>query len=164
MGEYVVAALGAVGITFRMRMAGAGRRQRLEAQALQVARAADVPRIGNDEAAGFVKLMKSLALVGGGWTRARHGNLRDVAVGQACHGGATGKSAFANAIDQVLSRSATWARYFSYSARVIRPPSRATRSWSRFDSEACTSSTRFHAASGACDPGCGTYSDSATLR
>ena len=51
-------------------------------------------------------------------------------------------------VGQVLSRSATCARYFSYSARVIRPPSRATRSWSRFDSEACTSSTRFHAASG----------------
>src|SRR5580704_896607 len=74
------------------------------------------------------------------------------------------KSAFPESVDQALSLSVTCAMYFSYSARVIRPPSRATRSWSRFDSEACTSSTRFHAASGACDPGCGTYSDSATLR
>src|SRR6202035_1681611 len=121
MGEYVVAALGAVGITFRMRMAGAGRRQGLEAKALQVSRTADVPRIGNDEAAGFMKLMKSLALVGCGWTRARHGNLRDVAAGQACHGGAAEKSAFPRSADQDLSLSVTCARYFSYSARVIRP-------------------------------------------
>jgi hypothetical protein len=56
--------LRAVGKTLRMGVAGAGRRQRLEAQALQIARAADVPRIGNDEAAGLVQLAEGLALVG----------------------------------------------------------------------------------------------------
>src|SRR5215471_12177394 len=43
----------------------ARRRQRRKAQTLQVARAADVPGIGNDEAAGFVKLAERFAFLSG---------------------------------------------------------------------------------------------------
>ena len=69
-----------------MGVAGAGRRQRLEAEALQIARAADIPRIGNDEAAGLVQFAKRLALVGGGRTGGRHGTLPAMRRRQACHG------------------------------------------------------------------------------
>src|SRR6476646_2367114 len=48
-----------------MGVAGGGRGQRLEAEALEIARAAGIPRIGNDEAAGFVKFAKGFAFVGG---------------------------------------------------------------------------------------------------
>src|SRR5579871_4598391 len=55
-----------------MSIARAGRRQRLEPQTLQVACAADVPGIGNDKAAGLVKLAEGSALVGDGWTKTVH--------------------------------------------------------------------------------------------
>ena len=45
--QHVVHASRAVGIAFRMGATGAGRRQRLEAKALEIARAADIPGIGN---------------------------------------------------------------------------------------------------------------------
>ena len=48
----------------RIGKAGAGGRQRLEAETLQIARAADVPRIGNDEAAGLVQLAEGAAFLG----------------------------------------------------------------------------------------------------
>ena len=48
-----------------MGVAGAGGRQRLEAEALEIARAADVPRIGNDEAAGLRAACGTCAFVGG---------------------------------------------------------------------------------------------------
>ena len=66
MREHLVAALRAVGVALRVGVAGTGGRQRLEAEALQIARAADIPRIGNDEAAGLVQLAKRLALFGDG--------------------------------------------------------------------------------------------------
>ena len=72
MRQHLIAALRAVGIALRMGVARARRRQGFEAQALQIARAADIPRIGNDEAAGFVKLTESLPLVGGRWTGPGH--------------------------------------------------------------------------------------------
>src|SRR4051794_13538219 len=39
--------------------------ERLEAERLEIARGADVPRIGNDEAAALVQAAKGLALVSG---------------------------------------------------------------------------------------------------
>src|SRR6516164_4564337 len=58
-----------------MSVAGARRRQRFETQALQIARTADIPRIGNDETPSFVELVEGLALVGNGRTRAGHDTL-----------------------------------------------------------------------------------------
>ena len=46
--------------------AGTGRRQRLEAEPLQIASGADVPWIGNDEAAAFVQRAERAAFLGGG--------------------------------------------------------------------------------------------------
>jgi hypothetical protein len=46
------------------------------------------------------------------------------------------------------SRPATSVRYFSYSAREIRAPSRSTRARSFAGNEVCMSSTRFHGAKG----------------
>src|ERR1700719_1942801 len=51
-------------------------RERLESQALQVAGAAHVPRIRNDETPGLVQLSESLPLVGDGKPRLSHANLR----------------------------------------------------------------------------------------
>src|SRR6185312_1319103 len=48
----------------------------LEAEALKVARAADIPRIGNDEAAALVQFAEGLAFVGGGRAGHRHSLLR----------------------------------------------------------------------------------------
>ncbi len=73
--EHIVHRLPAIRITLRMGMTGAGGRQRLEAEALEIARAADIPRIGNDEAAGLVQRAEGLALVGGGRAGRRHGKL-----------------------------------------------------------------------------------------
>ena len=50
-----------------MRKAGAGGRQRLEAEALQIARAADVPWIGNDETAALMQRAERAAFVGNRW-------------------------------------------------------------------------------------------------
>ena len=80
MRQHLIAALRAVGIALRMGLARARRRQCFEAQALQIARAADIPRIGNDEAAGFVKLMEGLPLVGGRWTVRGHGKSQQSSV------------------------------------------------------------------------------------
>ena len=79
--QHVVARLRAVGIAFGMRVAGAGRGDGLEAEALKIARAADVPRVRNDEAAALVQLAEGLALVGGRRTGGRHGKLP--AIGEA---------------------------------------------------------------------------------
>src|SRR6266403_6158282 len=51
-------------------------RERLESQALQVAGAAHVQRIRNDETPGLVQLSESLPLVGDGRPRLSHANLR----------------------------------------------------------------------------------------
>src|SRR5215510_8439384 len=69
--EHQVARHRAVGIALREGKAGAGRGERLEAERLQVTRAANVPGIGNDEAAALMQLAEGLALVGD----ARHGAL-----------------------------------------------------------------------------------------
>ena len=65
MSKHVIAALRTVSAAFRVGMSGARRRQCFEAETLQVARAADIPRIGNDEAAGLMKGAEGFALVGG---------------------------------------------------------------------------------------------------
>ena len=68
MRQHSVARHRAVGIALREGIAGArGRGQRLEAEMLQIACGADVPRIGNDEAAGLVQLAEGAALVGNRW-------------------------------------------------------------------------------------------------
>src|SRR6202790_3107965 len=51
---------------------GAGGGERLEAEPLQIARAADVPGVGNDEASGLVQSVKRAALVGNAGTDVRH--------------------------------------------------------------------------------------------
>src|SRR5208282_3968800 len=61
-----------------MGVSSARRRQRLEAEALQIARGADIPRIGDDEAAGLVKLTKGLALVCNRGAGAAHARTRGV--------------------------------------------------------------------------------------
>src|SRR6185437_10135125 len=71
MRQRHVARDGAVGEAERMRVAGRGRRQRLEAEALQIAGAADIPWVGNDETPALVQFAECLALVGRG--RAGHG-------------------------------------------------------------------------------------------
>jgi hypothetical protein len=57
------------------------------------------------------------------------------------------------------SRLLRWAKYFSYSARDITPPSCSTRARSLAGNEACISSTRFQGASGVSHVARGTYSD-----
>jgi hypothetical protein len=61
------------------------------------------------------------------------------------------------------SRLAISTMYFSYSAREIRPPSRSTRTRSFAGKDVCTSSTRFHGASGVSHAERGTYSDGLTF-
>jgi hypothetical protein len=60
---------------------------------------------------------------------------------------------------KAYSRFLRWAKYFSYSAREITPPSCLTRARSLAGSEACISSTRFQGASGVSHVERGTYSD-----
>src|SRR5208282_536130 len=57
-----------------MGVSRAGRRQRLEAEALQIARGADIPRIGDDEAAALVELAEGLALIGNRGAGGAHAN------------------------------------------------------------------------------------------
>ena len=66
MRKHVVARHRRVGETARECKTRAGRGERLEAQMLQVARGADVPWIGNDEASGRMQLAKRGALFGDG--------------------------------------------------------------------------------------------------
>ncbi len=73
MGEHEVARHAAVRQRPRERKARAGGRQRLETEKLQIARAADVPRIGDHEAARFVQVAEGAALVGD----RRHGAAAD---------------------------------------------------------------------------------------
>src|SRR6516162_138583 len=54
-----------------MRIARTRRRQGLKSQALQTECAADIPWVGNDKAAGLMKLVENLAFFGG--RRSRHG-------------------------------------------------------------------------------------------
>src|SRR5215470_6483589 len=54
-----------------MRIARTRRRQGLKSQALQTECAADIPWVGNDKAAGLMKLVEKLALFGG--RRSGHG-------------------------------------------------------------------------------------------
>jgi hypothetical protein len=56
----------------RPREARARRRERLEAQALQIARAARVPRIGDDEAPGRVQLTERAPAISDGRTCGMH--------------------------------------------------------------------------------------------
>ena|SRR4029079_6081637 len=62
-------------------------------------------------------------------------------------------------LQQSGRRSLRWAKYFSYSAREITPPSCLTRARSLAGNEACMSSTRFQGASGVSHVERGTYSD-----
>src|SRR5262245_12217407 len=57
------------------------------------------------------------------------------------------------------SRLLRWAKYFSYSAREITPPSCLPRARSLAGNEAWISSTRFQGASGVSHVERGTYSD-----
>ena len=66
MREHVVARHRRVGEAARERETRARGGKRLEAQMLQIACGADVPRIGNDEAAGRMQLVKRGALFGDG--------------------------------------------------------------------------------------------------
>src|SRR6187399_1944739 len=66
MRKHVIARHRRVGDAARECKTRAGRGERLEAEVLQVARGADVPRVGNDEASGRVQLAKSGALFGDG--------------------------------------------------------------------------------------------------
>jgi hypothetical protein len=50
-----------------MGVAGTGGRQRLEAEALQVAGTADIPRIGNDEAAALVRRFSEIFILACLW-------------------------------------------------------------------------------------------------
>ena len=67
-----IKALPAVRKAQRMGVAGAGRRQRFEAETLQITRGADIPWVGNDEATRFVQLAERLALFGSRRTRMAH--------------------------------------------------------------------------------------------
>jgi hypothetical protein len=73
MREHGIALERTVGATPGMGETRTGRRQRFEAEFLEVTRAADIPRIGNDEASGLVKLPKDFAFVRG--RRSAHGTL-----------------------------------------------------------------------------------------
>ena len=66
MRKHVIARHRRVGDAARECKTRAGRSERLEAQVLQVARRADVPWVGNDEASGRVQLAKRGALFGDG--------------------------------------------------------------------------------------------------
>lgn len=68
MGQHLIERHGAVGPSRRPGEARAGGGERLEAEALQVARAADIPRIGHDEAAGLMEPAKLRAFFGD-WNR-----------------------------------------------------------------------------------------------
>ena len=61
VSKNLIARLRAIGETLRMGVARTGGRQRLEAEALQIAGGADVPRIGNDEAAGIMQAPEGVA-------------------------------------------------------------------------------------------------------
>ena len=62
----------AVAVTMRPRESGAGGGQRLETDTLQIAGAAHIPRIRNDEAAALVQAMKCAAFIGDAGTNMRH--------------------------------------------------------------------------------------------
>ena len=66
MGERQIPAELPIGKALAEGETGAGRGKRLEAEALQIARAAHVPRVGNDETAGLVKLAEGAAFLGDG--------------------------------------------------------------------------------------------------
>ncbi len=86
MGEHLVHGLVAVGVALRMGVAGTGGGQRLEAETLQIARAAHAPGIGDDEAAGLVQLAEGAAFFGNDGNGAGHGvNSSMEAIARACH-------------------------------------------------------------------------------
>src|SRR4029079_18095518 len=62
MRKHVVTVLRAVGAALRVGVAATRQSQGLEAEAFEIARAADIPRIRDDEAAGLMELAKGLAL------------------------------------------------------------------------------------------------------
>jgi hypothetical protein len=64
VSEDLIARLPAIGVALRMGVARAGGRQRLEAEPLQIAGAADVPRIGDDETAGIMQASEDIAFFG----------------------------------------------------------------------------------------------------
>src|SRR5665811_360823 len=67
VSENLIARLLAIGVALRMGVAQAGGRQRLEAEPLQIAGAADVPRIGDDEASGIMQAAEDVAFFGRRW-------------------------------------------------------------------------------------------------
>ncbi len=94
MRQHLVARLRAVGIAHRMGVAGAGGGQRLEAEALKIARAADVPRIGNDEAAALVRNSRKVLRLSAVDGRADGmENSRRMEMMNACHGRPRGGTA-----------------------------------------------------------------------
>jgi hypothetical protein len=66
MRQHLVLRAAAVGVAHRPGGAGARRRQCLEAQRGEIFGAADIPRIGNDEASAFVQAAEFTAFIGDG--------------------------------------------------------------------------------------------------
>src|SRR6516162_685708 len=69
VGKHELARHAAVGGAARPGKSRAGGGERLEAQVLQIARGADVPWVGNNEASPFVEAPKGGTLVGRRWHR-----------------------------------------------------------------------------------------------
>src|SRR5262245_64597907 len=67
VGEHLLARHATIGGAARPGKSRAGGGERLEAQVLQVARGADVPWVGNNEASTFVQAPKGGALFGRRW-------------------------------------------------------------------------------------------------
>src|SRR3974390_1687450 len=84
MIEHPVAGHAAVGVTVRPRESRAGGGERLDAEALKIAGAAHVPRIGDDETTRFMQPVKCAALVGNAGTYVVHALLLGDAVRGYC--------------------------------------------------------------------------------
>jgi len=72
MIQHPIAGHSAISMAVRPCEAGAGGGQRLEADTLQIAGAANIPWIGNYEAAALVQAMKGAAFIGDAGTNMRH--------------------------------------------------------------------------------------------
>ncbi len=80
MIEHAVARHAAIGMAMRPGESRAGGGQRLESEALQESRAAHIPGIGNDEAAGLVQPVKRATFIGDAGTNVGHAELLNVFV------------------------------------------------------------------------------------
>src|SRR5271168_1338840 len=72
MIQYPIPGHAAVAVSMRPREAGAGGGQSLETDTLQIAGAAHIPRIRDDETAALVQTMKCTAFIGDAGTNVRH--------------------------------------------------------------------------------------------